>query len=274
MNPSAYAGEPMLPNGIQGLVMSVALMSYTCNGFQYVVNMGKSAENPTRNIPLAFCLSALVGAAIYGLIGFAATHAFSFGEIGGKNLGGIAEMMMPNALYLFFLIGGAIFALATSMVGGIISGYRPLMACARDGWLPAILARRTKCGNVPYVQAVLYVMSMVPILVGLDLGAVATICLFPGAFRKMFVNIYAMTVPQRFETAWKNSGMNISIGMYRFLLVIGSVAALLLCVFYFISNKDLQILMILVALGIAVYSFLCCKFGNIQAAVKKEYSEG
>ncbi len=274
MDPAAYAGEPMLPNGTQGLIMAVALMSYTCNGFQYVVNMGKSAAKPTRNIPLAFCLSALAGAVIYGLIGFAATHAYSFNEISGKNLGGIAEMMMPGGLYLFFLVGGAIFALATSMVGGIISGYRPLMACADDGWLPAILARRTKLGNVPYVQAVLYILSAIPILAGLDLGDVATICLFPGAFRKMFVNIYAMTVPQRFETAWKNSGLKISAGLYRFLLGIGTAAALVLCVFYFISNPDLRILMILVAVGIAVYSFLCCKFGHVKSSAKEEYGEG
>lgn len=137
-SPSAYAGEPMLIQGASGLVMAIALMSYTCNGFQHVVNMGKAADKPTRNIPLAFCLSALVGAAIYAFIGFAATHAFPYTDIAGKNLGSIAEMMMPNALSKFFIIGGALFALGTSLVGAIISAYRPLMACARDGWLPAV----------------------------------------------------------------------------------------------------------------------------------------
>ena len=62
-------------------------------------------------IPLAFCLSALVGAALYAFIGFAATHAFPYADIAGKNLGSIAEMMMPPALSKFFIIGGALFAL-------------------------------------------------------------------------------------------------------------------------------------------------------------------
>lgn len=268
---AAYAGEPMLPNGINGLVMAVALMSYTCNGFQYVVNMGKGAKNPTRNIPLAFCLSALVGAMIYGLIGFAATHAYSYNEINGTNLGGIAEKMMPYGLYMFFLVGGALFALGTSMVGGIISGYRPLMSCARDGWLPGFFAKRTKKGGVPYVYAILYIISVVPILAGLDLGDVATICLFPGAIQKIFVNIYAMVVPNHYEEEWKKSGMKMPVGIYRMLLVLSSLAAAALGFFYFTSNSKLQMTMILVTIGICVYSILCTKFGHIDIAARKEY---
>lgn len=271
MDRNAYAGESMFPNGLTGLVSAIALMSYTCNGFQYVVNMGKAAENPRKNIPLAFGLSAFVGAAIYGLIGFAATHTHSFREIGGMNLGGIAQMIMPNGLYLFFIVGGALFALCTSLLGAIVSGYRPLMASAKDGWLPDILSRTTKKG-APYVLALLYLLGSVPILLGMDLGDVATICLFPGAINKVIINIYAMSVPTRFEKSWKNSGLRLSVGMYRFLLVISSIAAVVLGIFYFISN-DLKAAMLLVTAGIFVYGFLVDKFGNIHIQVKEEYTE-
>ena len=273
MDPAAYAGEPMLPNGTTGLIMAIALMSYTCNGFQYVVNMGKSADKPTRNIPLAFCLSALVGAVIYGLIGFSATHAYSYASIAGTNLGGIAEKMMPHSLYLFFLVGGAIFALSTSMVGGIISGYRPLMTCARDGWLPKILSKRTQKGDVPYVYAVLYVIAAVAIIAGLDLGDVATICLFPGAIQKVLVNLYAMTVPNRYAREWKTSGMKLSLGLYRVLLVISSIAAAILGYFYFTSNSSLQWLMLAVTAGIIVYDVMVVRFGHVDISAKKEYIE-
>ena len=82
-DPSAYAGEPMLPNGITGLMMAVALMSYTCNGFQMVINIGKGAQNPRRDLPLGFFISAIVAAGIYALIGFAATHAYSYADTAG-----------------------------------------------------------------------------------------------------------------------------------------------------------------------------------------------
>lgn len=179
-------------------------------------------------------------------------------------------MMMPNGLYLFFIIGGALFALSTSLVGAIISGYRPLIASARDGWLPSFLARSTKKG-VPYVMGLLYLIGIVPILLGMDLGDVATICLFPGAITKIFTNIYAMTVPGRFKKEWGESG-GMSVGIYRFLLVLSSIASVILGVFYFISN-DLKIAMIVVTAVIFIYGFLCSRFGHITIQAKEEYRE-
>ena len=181
--------------------------------------------------------------------------------------------MMPHSLYLFFLVGGAIFALSTSMVGGIISGYRPLMTCARDGWLPKILSKRTQKGDVPYVYAVLYVIAAVAIIAGLDLGDVATICLFPGAIQKVLVNLYAMTVPNRYAREWKASGMKLSLGLYRVLLVISSIAAAILGYFYFTSNSSLQWLMLAVTAGIIVYDVMVVRFGHVDISAKKEYIE-
>ena len=267
----AYAGEPMLPNGIGGLISAIALMSYTCNGFQYVVNMGKSAANPTKNIPLAFCLSALVGAVIYGVIGFAATHTHSYAVIAGMNLGGIAEMIMPNTMYLFFVIGGALFALCTSLVGGIVSGYRPLIACTKDGWLPGGLMKTTKSGT-PYVMFLLYLLGAVPILLGMDLGDVATICLFPGAILKVMLNIGAMRIPKSFAEEWKASGMKISLGLYKGLLLLSSAASIILGIFYFTSN-DLKMAMIAVTAIIALYGILVGKFGKVTLHVREEYME-
>ncbi len=271
MDTSSYAGEAILPNGIGGLISAIALMSYTCNGFQYVVNMGKAAANPRKNIPLAFCLSALVGAMIYGLIGFAATHTHPYSTIAGMNLGGIAEMIMPNSLYMFFVVGGALFALCTSLVGAIVSGYRPLIASAKDGWLPMILTRTSKKG-IPYVLVLLYLLGAVPILLGMDLGDVATICLFPGALTKLITNICALNVPVRFEKQWKASGLNISVGLYKVLLLISSAASVVLGAFYFMSN-DLKAAMIAVTGGIVLYGYLVDKFGKVTIHVKEEYME-
>lgn len=272
MDSSAYAGEPMFINGTSGLIMAIALMSYTCNGFQYVVNMGKAADKPTRNIPLAFCLSALVGAGIYALIGFAATHAYSYADISGKNLGSVAEMMMPGGLYKFFVIGGALFALGTSLVGAIISAYRPLMACARDGWLPSSLTKTTKNGTPAYVLLLLFLLGAIPIILGLNMGDVATICLFPGAIVKILTNLYAMSIPKRFGKEWDSRTMRVSPGLYKTLLVISSCASVVLGVFYFISN-NLKGIMLLVTIGVFGYSVLCKKFGHIEVAAQKEYVE-
>jgi APA family basic amino acid/polyamine antiporter len=55
-------------------------------------------------------------------------------------------------------------------------------------------------------------------------------------------------------------------------LVVSSVAAVVLGVFYFISN-DLKVAMLAVTAGIFVYGFLVDRFGNIHIQVKEEYTE-
>ena len=174
-DPAAYAGEPMLINGAGRLMMAAALMSYTCNGFQYVISMGKAAKNPKRDLPLAFFLAALIAVSLYAIIGFAATHVYSYGEIAGLGLAPLPVL----AAVMFFLVGGALFALGTSLVGGSAASYQPLMASAQDGWLPAVLGKRSKKRGIPYVLGFLYVAGVIPVVLGIDLNDMVTMQLVP-----------------------------------------------------------------------------------------------
>ena len=269
-NPAAYAGEPFVMNGFAAFMGATALMSYTCNGFQYVINMGEAAEQPKRDIPLGYFISAFVAAAIYALIGFAATHAFSYGEIAGQNLGYIAKLMMPNALYNFFVIGGAMFALATSLLGGIASGYRPVQAAAKDGWWPEFLAKDTKVG-VPNVYFLLYILSLVPILAGIDLNDLAAMSLIPSGILGAITNFYALKVPETYAKEWGESSVKMSPGMYRFLLIAASVASLTIA-YYAFSSNNFKIPAIIITIAIFVYGYIRSKSDKINIQAKQVYN--
>lgn len=271
-SPAAYAGEPMLINGFTGLMMATALMSYTCNGFQYVISMGKAAKNPKRDLPLAFFLAALVAACLYSVIGFAATHAFSYGSIAGMGLGEIAQMMMPNSMYMFFLVGGALFALGTSLVGGTTASYQPLMASSQDGWLPAILGKRTKSG-IPYVLFFLYVVALIPIIFGIDLNDMVTMQLVPLGTVFMIGSIFNLNVPTRFAKQWKESGIKVSPTLYKVLIILSMIASVILVAYCFLSN-GYKIVTLVITAGILLYGYLRNKYGPIDIQSKKEYAEG
>lgn len=270
ISPSAYAGEPAFPNGITGLMMATALMSYTCNGFQYVINVGKGAENPKRDIPLAFFLSALIAACIYALIGFSATHVASYADIAGKNLGDIAKLIMPSAFYTFFVVGGAIFALSTSLLGGIVSGYRPVQAAARDGWFPAILGKESKRGT-PYVYALLYALNLIPLILGLDLSNLVTMSLIPSGIVIIITNLYAMKVPDKYSEEWKASGIKLSAGGYKVLMILSIIASAILVAYCFLSN-DMKVATVIVTIAILTYGYLRNKFGHIEIQAQKAAS--
>ena len=270
-NPAAYAGEPMLINGVGGLMAATALMSYTCNGFQYVVSMGKAAKNPKRDLPLAFFLAAFIGASVYALIGFAATHAFPYGQIAGANLGDLAQLMMPHGLYMFFLVGGALFALGTSMVGGTSAGYQPLMASSRDGWLPAILGKRTK--GIPNVLFFLYVVTVIPIIFGIDLNDMVTMQLVPLGLVFMVASACSLNVPTRFAKEWKESGIKVSPALYKVLVILSMVSSVILVTYCFLSN-GYKVVTLVITAGIFLYGYLRNKYGPIDIQSKKEYVEG
>lgn len=66
--------------------------------------------------------------------------------------------------------------------------------------------------------------------------------------------------------------MKISLGLYRGLLILSSIAAIILGYFYFTSN-DLKGLMIGVTVGICIYAAAVTKFGHVDISAKKEYAE-
>lgn len=272
INPAAYQGEPFLMNGFTGFMMAAALMSYTCNGFQYIVNLTRSAENPRRNIPLSFVLSALIAAGIYALIGFAATHASSYADIAGQNLGDISKLFMPSGLSLFFIVGGALFALGTSLVGGMASCYQPLVAEAADGWLPSFMTRTTRKTNTSYALIFLYVVGVLVLILGFDLNDFVTMSLVPLAAVTILTNLFSLRAPDRYAAEWKASGVKIGSAVYKLLLILGCVASALLGGYCLLSN-NYKVVTALLIVAIVVYGLCVNKFGKIVIHAKAEYSE-
>ena len=272
MDPTAYAGEPFMMNGVTGFMMAAALMSYTCNGFQYLVNLTHAAENPKRNIPLSFVLSALITAGIYALIGFAATHTNSYADIAGQNLGDISKLFMPSGLSMYFVIGGALFALGTSLVGGMASCFQPLAASANDGWLPSILGKYTKKREISYALIFLYIVGVLVLILGFDLNDFITMSLVPLAVVTILANVFSFSAPERFADEWKASGVKINSATYKFLLVLACIASAILGGYCFLSNSYKAITLGLVAV-IVVYGLVMNKFGNIKIHAKEAYRE-
>ena len=53
------------------------------------------------------------------------------------------------------------------------------MASAQDGWLPAILGKRSKKRGIPYALGFLYVAGVIPVVLGIDLNDMVTMQLVP-----------------------------------------------------------------------------------------------
>ena len=70
---------PYFAAGPMGFLMATAIMSFACNGGVNIMNLAGSAENPRRNIPLAFLLAEVICTVIYFLLGHVAGRVVPMG---------------------------------------------------------------------------------------------------------------------------------------------------------------------------------------------------
>ena len=141
-----------MPNGLSGLWSAAVLMSYTCDGAQYVTQMSAEAKNPTRDIPRVMLFSTLGIAAFYGLMGVVAAGVLPVDQVAGQPLNVVAEAVLSKPLYYLFMIGGAWMALLTTLNSSIASCTKPLMQACNDGWYPSSLARLHPNFRTPIIR--------------------------------------------------------------------------------------------------------------------------
>lgn len=272
-NPAVTA-DPLLPQGPVGLLIAVAMMSFTCNGITNVINLTADTENPKKNIPLSMILATVICAALYGLLGFASTAAIPYAEVAGQNMGFIAQRVMPSGLYIFFVVGGAIFALATSLLGGVSALKWPILASAKDGWLPNVFTKETKNGFPWVVMLTMYLIAVIPILGGFSLESIVSLIMVPAAILSIAGNLINWNLPKKFPKAWAENSWHLSATAFHILMVLSTIAALLIAVFT-LSTQSLPA--ILGNLGMTAFLFIFGYFryksGKVHLAARDIYSE-
>ena len=111
-------------------------------------------------------LSTSIVAVFYVLIGIVAGGVLPVETVAFQNLTLVAQEIFPTWLYLFFVFGGAVFALLTTLNGTLSWVTRGLQAAAKQGWLPEKTAEENKDGVPVILLMVFFLMGAIPILTG------------------------------------------------------------------------------------------------------------
>ncbi|MCI5648298.1 MAG: APC family permease [Fusicatenibacter sp.] len=162
-----------MPNGPKNFFTGVALLSFACGGAKFIAENSDDIVEPSRTIPKVIALSTGIVAVFYVLIGIVAAGVLPVEEVAFQNLTLVAKEIFPTWLYLFFVFGGAMFALLTTLNGTLSWVTRGLQAAAKEGWLPKAAAKENKNGVPVVILGVFFVMGAVPILTGMDLTLIS-----------------------------------------------------------------------------------------------------
>ncbi|WP_418666027.1 APC family permease [Allofournierella sp.] len=259
------AATPYFAGGPMGFLMAIAIMSFTCNGATNVINLSADTHNPKRNIPLGVLISAGICALIYFLLGYVASSVVPFAQAGSATLGSVAQQIMPGALYIFFVVGGAIFALATSLLGGIAAISAPIVAGAEDGWLPKAWAKRTKNGYPWVVMLVMYLIAVVPAALNFSLDTIVSFILVPGMILNVVTICLSFKLPKNYPDSWAKCNLRCPYWLYCVLLVLSMIASLVTAVFSLLGLDLIGLLgNLLLTAFLFGFSFWRVKSGKVQ----------
>lgn len=257
--------ENYFQGGASGLLMAVAAMSFACQGATLPIAMTPDAKNPKRSIPKAILIASAVVAVVYCLIGIVSAGVVPVEQVADKNLGIIAKEIFPYPVFVIFIIGGACFAIATSLYGAIASVQYPLMATIEDGWLPAVLGKKTKKGYPWLLMLVMYVIAIVPVFVDVGLNALISLMMIPVMILNLINNILMFRLVKKYPAAWKKSFFHMPKWLFCLTMIFAILCDLLISVALFTTLKSGdQYAIIIMVVALFAYSFYRLKAKKVN----------
>jgi APA family basic amino acid/polyamine antiporter len=163
---------------LPALLPATALLFFVYLGFESIANLAEEAHAPTRNVPRALLLSVVVTSAIYLLVIWSALALTGPAPLAASDsvLRTVGNAIDPRVGSVLTVT--ALFATASTALISLVSVSRVLFGMAREGALPAALARLTPGRRTPWVAALVLFALSVAVLAQGDLKVMAGISSF------------------------------------------------------------------------------------------------
>ena len=171
---SIFSGvDAIMPNGLVDFLTGASLLTFATGGAEFLSELGGEMKNPGRDLPRAMIGSTAVVAIIYAFIGVVAVGVLPIDEVAGESLVLVAQEIFPKPVYIFFIVGGGMFAVASTLNATFTWCTKGLLIAAEEGWLPKQAAAVSKRGTPWVLLTIFYIIGAVPILTGLDIETIA-----------------------------------------------------------------------------------------------------
>ncbi|WP_449276619.1 APC family permease [Leucobacter sp. GX24907] len=165
----------VMPNGLVELLSAAALLSFATSGAYGVGELGREMKRPGRDIPIAMIGGTAIVGVIYVLVALPAAGVLPISEVAGEPLSTVAAEFLPRGLWIFFILGGALVAIVSTMNAELLWGTKALLAASDDGWLPKWLGAVNKRFGTPHwLLTILYFIGIIPAIAGVDIDVIGT----------------------------------------------------------------------------------------------------
>jgi len=267
-----FFGEGFMTNGLVGLLQASALLTFATGGAMVIINLSGESKRPTRDIPAVLILSTIIVAILYAFLALVAAGVLPVEMVAGKPLTQVAETILPKPLFIFFMVGGAMFALVTTLNAQFAACSKPMLQASVDGWLPKQFAYIHPRFKTPMVWlTIFYFLGLIPIITGLKIAEVANIAIVILNIMKLVINFLLIRLPRVVPEAWEKSKFKTSKGVLYVVAFVSVICGAITIVLMISSSTPLIMAlngaMLLVSV---VYCVLRQKSGKVRMELSYE----
>lgn len=201
----AVASPDYYLNGGIGLLDGLMLLIYSTSGHSLVTACSWDAKRPKKDIPLAVMLTTGILILLYCSVSFVAGNVLPVAEVAGQPLTFVAKAIFPGILFIVFIIGGPIMALATSTNSGFATLSAPVQGAIRNGWLPEDLAKTNKYGAPYILYTIMWLIAIAPLVLNVSLSALTAYTVLTMRITSVLVIVSAFFIPTKLKDAWESS---------------------------------------------------------------------
>ncbi|MGU3343281.1 APC family permease [Staphylococcus succinus] len=266
VNFNVFTPSSMLPDGFTGFFTAVGLVSFATGGAQVVAELGGEMKNPKRDIPVVIIVATIFVGLLYAFIASIAVGVLPIPEVAGRPLTSVAKEVLPTPIFIFFMVGGAMFALATTLNSTFTWVTKSLLIAIQDGYLPKALGNVNKRFGTPHwLLFIFYIIGALPIIFGMSLNVVAQLGTGISLIVFAFPAIAVTQLPKKYPKAYQQSPFKIP---YPILLIIAVIAVIVLIYQSYLLISDLKLVYIIGTIIYIALSALIAHFSNRKLNLK------
>jgi len=216
---------PAFPNGVTGVLVGGALLYFVCMGANFIVDVGGEMRDAALTIPRSFLVSIPLILVVYVLTSVVAVGTVGWRALANQPLSVAAEAALPPTLVAVFTVGGALFAIATTINAVYMIAPKYLLVLADDGVFPSAFGVvNDRFGTPHWGLLFVYGTSMVFLLSPFSIERFSTLMAFGSIVLVMPVMVAAIRLVRDRPAAYAAAPLHVA---PRVLVGVSGVAVVL-----------------------------------------------
>ncbi len=210
LQPANFA--PVAGTNLSAFLLGTALLTFTYLGSNAIIELGGEIVDPGQTIPRAFMIAFPVVALIYIAVAVATVGAVPSEMLAASEepLMRVSHLTMSPSGVLFFVFGGAILALTTTLNALFIVGTKSLLTIIADQLLPIQFGRIHPTFKTPHILlTAIWLLSLLGIISGFSLETLASFAALGGLIIFLPIQVAALKLPRLYPDRYRRAGFKL-----------------------------------------------------------------